>query len=138
MKQTEKKSSRFSFMYIDIFFLLVAGFILSLGIGFLAETHYENRSRTYQVHLSAVVEETFAHAIPAAGDPVFGENGESVGKVLAVVTEEAQGHLILKMKCRLEGEEPLPGEEFLLETPGSIRRMRIDSAEPEFSKKKGR
>ena len=132
MKLTKQKmQSFFSFSYIDFFFLLLAGLILSLGIGFLAEVHMENRSHNYQVYLSATVEEPFLHAIPEAGDLVFGEKGACIGKVLAVETKKKEDHLILTVKCRLEGDEPLVGEEMLLETPGSIRMMRIDSAEPE-------
>ncbi len=132
-----KQSGSFSFSYIDIFFLLLAGLILSFGIGSLAEVHRESRVDHYHVYLSATVEEAFAHAIPEVGDTVFGPDGQSIGKVLSVETQEQDGKQHLKLKCRLKTETPLVGDEILLETPGSIRTMRIDGAEKATTQKKG-
>lgn len=137
MKGFEKKQSFFSFSYIDIFFLLLAGLVLSFAIAFLTELHRENRVEYHQVYLSAEVSEAFSHAIPSAGDAVFGEDGETVGKVLSVETEDSNGKLRLKLKCRLKLEEPTVGEEMKLETPGSIRTMRIDSVEKTNPNRKG-
>ena len=46
-----KQKTNVSFSYIDIFFLLLAGLVLSFGIGFLAEVHRENRVESYYVYL---------------------------------------------------------------------------------------
>ncbi len=130
MEHSEKKQAAyFSFSYIDIFFLLLAGLILSFGIGFLVEIHRENLVESHYVYLSATVEEEFSHAIPAVGDTVFGTDGKNIGKVLSVETREEGKGLFLKMKCRLNMETPSEGEEILLETPGSMRLMRVDFAE---------
>ncbi len=140
MKHLDKKTPvTFSFSYIDIFFLLLAGLILSFGIGFLAEVHRVNHNEEYQAYLSATVDEPFAHALPQAGDTVFGENGDPIGKVLSVQTEDRSGgRVFLQIKCRLEGEKPLVGDRILLETIGSVRTMRVDLVEELNTEKEGR
>ena len=134
MKHSENKwTSVFSFSYIDIFFLLLAGLILSFGIGYLAEAQRSNQSESYQVYLTAPVEEALKHAIPMAGDVVFGEDGEPCGRVLTVTTEEMGNKQNLKIKCRLDGEKPMVGAEILMETPDCVRKMQVysvESAEP--------
>ena len=126
---TKKEKAHFSFSYIDIFFLLLAGLILSFGIGFLAEVHRENLVESYYVYLSATVEDEFSHAIPNDGDTVFGVDGESIGKVLSVELQEEEKGLLLTVKCRLNTEPPAEGERIVLETPGSIRSMQVDYVE---------
>ena len=119
----------FSFSYIDFFFLLLAGLILSFGIGFLVETHRENLVDSYNVYLYATVEEEFSYEIPAAGDTVFDTSGKDIGKVLTVETWEDGDYLLLNVKCRMNMEVPEKNQEILLETPGSIRRMCVISFE---------
>ncbi|MBQ3076053.1 MAG: hypothetical protein IJC26_08285 [Clostridia bacterium] len=138
MKRIEKQQATlFSFSYIDIFFLLLAGLILSVVIGFFAEYHQNNRVESYQVSLSSQMDETLRHAVPVAGDPVFGEDGEPYGRVIAVTIEELGVRQFLKIKCRLDGEKPMVGEELVIETPGSIRRMQVYSVESADSEKEG-
>ena len=130
MKHSENKwTSVLSFSYIDMFFLLLAGLILSFGIGYLSEAHRSNQSESYQVYLNAPIEEELKHAIPMAGDVVFGENGEPCGRVLMVTTEETGNQLNLKIKCRLDGEKPMVGAEILVETPDCVRKMQVYSVE---------
>lgn len=130
MEQLNKKRAmHFSFSYIDIFFVLLAGLILSFGIGFLVEIHRENLVESYYVYLSAEVEEEFFHAIPVAGDTVFDADGSARGKVLTVETREDGDSMYLTVKCRISEESLVLGEEILLETPGSMRLMRVDSLE---------
>ncbi|MBE6713013.1 MAG: hypothetical protein E7580_05790 [Ruminococcaceae bacterium] len=137
MNTTEKKQS-YSFSYMDIFFLLLAGLILSFGIGFLIETHRESMGEKYLVDLSASVGEELKHAVPAKGDVLFDEDGRTCGKVLSVETVEKGNRLILKLHCRLEGENPKTGETITVETVGSIRQMQVDAVIPENAEKKGK
>ena len=125
----KKRKTNVSFSYIDIFFLLLAGLVLSFGIGFLAEVHRENRVESYYVYLSAAVEKEFSHAVPASGDTVFGTDGESIGKVLSAETRETENGLHLTVKCRLTAKAPEEGEEIVLETSGCIRSMQVDRVE---------
>lgn len=130
MKHSDNKQTGvFSFSYIDIFFLLLAGLILSVGIGFLAEAHRSNQSESYQVYLTSPVESALKHAIPMAGDVVYGEDGEPYGRVLTVSTEDVGNKQILRIKCRLDGERPLVGEELIVETPNCVRKMQVYSVE---------
>lgn len=124
-----KQKTNVSFSYIDIFFLLLAGLVLSFGIGFLAEVHRDNRVESYYVYLSAAVEEEFSHAVPASGDTVFGTDGESIGKVLSAETRETENGLHLTVKCRLTTKAPEKGEEIVLETFGCVRSMQVDRVE---------
>ena len=134
MNLSEKKQGT-SFSYIDIFFLLFAGLILSVGIGFLVEVHRENRVEIYQIHVSSVVEEALQHAVPEVGDVLFDSDGEACGKVLSVKTETTANQLILKMRCRWEGVKPEVGEKITVETPGSIRPMQVDAVESDRTEK---
>lgn len=134
MNSSEKKQGA-SFSYIDIFFLLFAGLVLSVGIGFLVEVHRENRVETYRIRVSATVEEALQHAVPEAGDVLFDAEGEACGKVLSVETEATANELILKMRCRWEGEKPTVGEQITVETPGSIRLMQVDSVKSDGAEK---
>lgn len=134
MNSAEKKQGT-SFSYIDIFFLLFAVLVLSVGIGFLMEVHRENRVETCQIHVSATVEEALQHAVPEVGDVLFDAEGEACGKVLSVETEATANQLILKMRCRWEGERPAVGEQITVETPGSIRPMQVDSVESDSTEK---
>lgn len=137
MNRIEKKQqSVFSFSYIDIFFLLLVGLILSVGIGFLAEVHRENMGRSHYVYVSQTVEET-EYPMPVAGDVLFGKDGLQIGRVLTVETEETEGRTLLKLKCRLEGEKPSVGEIITIETFGSIRTMQVDSVESAKNDKEG-
>ena len=137
MEQMKKKEAKnFSFSYLDIFFLLLAGLILSFGIAFLVEAHRENLVDSYNVYLSATVEESFSQAIPTAGDTVFDTEGKEIGRVLSADTREDRDGLLLTVKCRIKMESPERGEEILLETPGSIRYMRVVSFEK--TEQKGR
>ncbi len=130
MERSEKKrKTYFSFSYIDFFFLLLAGLILSFGIGFLAEVHRENLVESYYVYLSATVEDELSHAIPSVGDTVFGTDGKSIGKVLSVELQEEGNGLLLSVKCRLNTEAPAEGERIMLETSGSIRSMQVNYVE---------
>lgn len=130
MKHSDNKQiGVFSFSYIDIFFLLLAGLILSVGIGFLAEAHRSNQSESYQVFLTAPVEPALEHAIPMAGDAIYGEDGEPCGRVLMVSTEESGNKQVLRIKCRLDGEKPLVGETLTIETPDCVRTMQVYSVE---------
>lgn len=128
-RSQKKRKTHFSFSYIDIFFLLLAGLILSFGIGSLAEIHRENKVESYYVYLSASVEEEFSHAIPAGGDAVFGTDGKSIGKVLSAELQEEGNGLLLTVKCRFNTEAPAEGERIVLETPGSIRSMQVNFVE---------
>lgn len=128
-RNKKKQTAGLSFSYIDIFFLLLAGLVLSFGIATLSEIHRDSRVESYYVYLSARVEEELSHAVPAAGDTVFGTDGEVIGKVLSAESSEEENGLYLTVKCRIQGEEPAQGGEMMLETPGSIRRMHVDLAE---------
>ena len=89
MKHSEnRRTNAFSFSYIDIFFLLLAGLILSFGIGFFAEMRQETRSESYQVYLTVPMEEVLKNVVPMAGDVLYGEDGETCGRVLTVSVEE--------------------------------------------------
>ena len=100
------------------------------------ETHRENLVDTYNVYLSATIEESFSQAVPMAGDMVFDVDGEEIGRVLSAETREESERLLLTVKCRMKMESPERGEEILLETPDCIRYMRVISFEK--TEQKGR
>ena len=137
MNSPEKKLN-LSFSYIDIFFLLLAGLVLSVGIGFLVETHRENLGETYLVDCSATVGEELRNALPQKGDVLYDEEGQPCGKVLSVETEEKGKNLLLEIRCRLEGEKPEVGEDITVETPSCIRTMQVDGVQPENGTQEGR
>lgn len=137
MNHSEKKQS-FSFSYIDIFFLLLAGLILSVGIGFLVETHRENLGETYLVECSATLNEEMRSALPKKGEVLYNEEGQPCGKVLSVETEEKGKGLLLKLQCRLEGARPEIGSSITVETPSCIRSMQVDAVQAEHETQEGR
>lgn len=126
MKHSEnRRTNALSFSYIDIFFLLLAGLILSFGIGFFAEMRQETRSESYQVYLTVPMEEVLKNVVPMAGDVLYGEDGETCGRVLTVSVEEVANKRNLKIKCRLKGKRPNVGDELMIETPDCVRKMQV-------------
>ncbi len=121
--QMKKESAEHSFTYIDVFFLLLAGLILSFGAYLFTEHRAQQRKEPIEISLSAYVEKELWEAIPEAGEPIYNENGEIYGTVLSVEREETGGALLLRLTCKMEGVTPQMGEEMRIETPWSIRSM---------------
>lgn len=128
-RMKKKRGFGFTFSYLDLFFLLFAGLILSYGIGSLVEMRRNARAESYQVYLTAPVGQHLEHALPVEGDVIFGEDGEPCGRVLMVNREKTEQEDVLTLKCRLDGEKPAVGDTLTVETPGCIRSMQVSAVE---------
>lgn len=129
MKQNSKKETvGFSFSYLDVFFLLIFGLVLSVLLYlFLDAPGVWKKENTYQLEVSAYVEQEISHSIPEETEILFDKEGNKIGKILSAETEELGNRVFCKICCRVTGSNFEKGEKFTLETKNFIHDMWIYS-----------
>jgi len=124
-----KTKRSFGFSYLDAFFLLLAGLILSLGIYFFAEyKQKEAQILEYRVELSAVLEDYQYLCCPKEGDSLFDESGNVIGTLLFVsLPQEDRPETVLI--CSLRGIAPEAEKIFRAEFASCILHMNVTSVQ---------
>ncbi len=123
-KMTEKKSVSLS--YIDLFFLLLAGLILSLGIYAMSESRAQSQENPqYRVELSAIVPTEFSDWIPREGEEIYNRAGEKIGQVQFLSTSPVYEGNQVHWICLLDRDPPKLGEEFVMESTRSVLKTSV-------------
>ena len=124
-----KMKRNFGFSYLDAFFLLIAGLIVSLGIYAFSEIQQrEAQTVYYQVEMSAVLEDYQRLACPREGDVLFDESGNAIGTLLSVsFPEEDRPETVLV--CSLKGICPEAGSDFRAEFVSCILYLNVKSVQ---------
>lgn len=123
MKTAKKESVSYAFSYLDVFFLLLAGFVLSLLIYFSSD-QAKQKNVLYEcvVEVTSVYRSELLHAIPQEGEILFDENKNVIGQVLEVQVldqNEMSGKTELRLLCLTKGVSVEIGEVFFVETSRS-------------------
>ena len=122
----EKKEVHLRFSYLDVFFLLLAGCLLSIGIYFFAEdSERVTVKREYRVEASAYYREELYSALPVIGESLYDENGERIGSVLACSVENGNAYISFS----LEVTPPDEGETMMMETAKAVKKVKIVNVE---------
>ncbi|MBR2616125.1 MAG: hypothetical protein IKC69_05550 [Clostridia bacterium] len=123
MKRREKKEAvTVRFSYLDVFFLLLAGCVLSLGIYFFAEDSEakENISH-YCVEARAEYREELYSVIPIAEETVYDSEGRPIGTVASCTVSGSE----VWIELELAGVKPNEGETMTLETARAVKEVEI-------------
>ncbi len=123
MKQAKKESAAYSFSYLDVFFLLLAGFVLSILIYFASDQARKIRQiPDCVVEVTASYRDEIMHAVPEEGELLFDEKANVIGQVLEVEIfdqVEIKGETKVRLLCLTKGISVQEGEPFSLETARS-------------------
>ncbi len=133
----KKEIQTLPFSYIDIFFILLAGLVLSFGIYFATEKRQENKEELYRIEMTSSIEEGMEEIVPEAGERIF-ENKEAVGEILSVEKEKTENDLSIRVVCLWKGKDVQVGQEKVIETLSCICTMQIDSVERAEDSMEGR
>lgn len=122
-----------SVSYLDVFFLLLAGFVLSLGIYFVGrEAKASSQSAAvYRVEVTARYDSRVYESIPAEGELLFDENGKRIGEILKSETYQAEGKTQVLLECRMQGKVPALEENIRIETAKSLNVAKVLSVSEE-------
>ncbi|MBR5295525.1 MAG: hypothetical protein IKU24_02925 [Clostridia bacterium] len=132
----KKEKGSLPFSYIDAFFILLVGLIISFGIYFVTEQNKEKDVGLYRVEMNAYVDKALTESIPETGEKIY-ENGKEVGEVLFVEKKESENTILVKVVSRWKGKVPDQGEVKTVETPGRICPMWVYFVEPMENSVKG-
>lgn len=131
MNRRKQERHAFSFSYLDVFFLILAGFVLSLGINFANQKDAAAAASTYRIEVSASYDSRVYVAAPAEGEALFDENGMCIGEVLKTEFYRSEGEDLVLLTCRIQGEKPKPDETIRIETAKSLNVAKILSVSEE-------
>lgn len=122
-----------NFSYLDVFFLLLAGFVLSLAIYFAGrEAKASSQSNAvYRVEATARYDSRVYESIPVAGEILFDENGKRIGEILKSETYQAEGETQVLLECRIQGKAPALEESIRIETAKSLNVAEVLSVSEE-------
>ncbi len=134
-EKRKQESHRVSFSYLDVFFLLLAGLILSCFVYLATVSRSGDDAKVYRVDLVASYESALAHAIPQEGQALFDRKGEKIGSIESVGVYEAEGENGIETElffvCYIAQNDLIEGEEFTLETMDCIWETKIVFVKPE-------
>lgn len=125
MKKNEKREQKNRFSYLDIFFLLFLGLILSVILFLFLEAGEQKKEEFYQVELSSSVSAELEEVIPQEGESLLDDEGEELGRILSVKTEKTGEKMSLKIICLISGDPPRKGDTIHLETKNFISDMKV-------------
>lgn len=131
MNRRKQERHAFSFSYLDVFFLILAGFVLSLGINFANQKDAAVSASTYRIEVSASYDSRVYESAPAEGEALFDENGARIGEVLKTEFYQSEGEDLVLLTCRIQGEMPEPDETIRIETAKSLNVAKILSVSEE-------
>lgn len=132
MNQKKQERNALRFSYLDVFFLLLAGFILSIGIYFFSRGDQNGEVvPTYRVEATAHYDGRVYEAIPSAGETLFDENGVRIGEILKAETYQAEGKTQVLLEFRLRGKAPKPDGAVRIETAKSTNVATVLSVSEE-------
>ena len=123
-----KEKEGTSFSYLDLILLILAFLVFSLGIGLLFDSQSrKNNKKDFTVILETVLPVALRDSIPEAGEIIFGEDGETVGKILSSTVSDDVAGIRLEVCCCFT--EMVQEEELTVETLSFIRTMKVLSVE---------
>ena len=131
MNRRKQERHAFSFSYLDVFFLILAGFVLSLGINFANQKDAAVSASTYRIEVSASYDGRVYEVAPVEGETLFDENGARIGEVLKTEFYRSEGEDLVLLTCRIQGEKPKPDETIRIETAKSLNVAKILSVSEE-------
>ena len=118
-KQREKM--KISFSYLDAFFLLLAGLVLSFGIYFATEQRKSGIETGCQMTVLVSYEKDLQQWIPEEGEVLWGEQGDVIGQVTAVRVLSVGVSQTVELDCDMKRSGWQEGESFLVETKECIK-----------------
>ena len=120
---TEKQSLTFS--YLDVFFILLAGFIISFGIYLFTEDAGAVPEKAYRVEARAFYREALLDTVPQEGDVLYDGEGNRIGEILSadVLFPGARSEVFLAFT--LWGDAPEIGDTFAVETASALAEAEI-------------
>ena len=125
MNRNEKRESKSRFSYLDIFFLLFLGLVLSVLLFLFLEAGEQKKEEFYQVSLSSVISAELKEFVPKEGEALLADKGEELGRILSVETKTKGEKMSLEIICLVEGERPRKGDVMHLETKNFVSDMKI-------------
>lgn len=118
MKQNLKReNSAFSFSYLDVFFLLILGLVLSVVLYFVLETPaLWGGEESFHVGASAYLDRAVFDSIPAPAEMLLDGEGKEIGKILSVQKEIRGDRVFCKMTLEMKGADFKVGQKIRVET----------------------
>ncbi len=122
------------FSYLDAFFLLLAGLVLSFGIYLATEKTKIPGEQGCEMTVLVRYEQALQEWIPKEGAALLDEKGAVIGEVLAVRTLVDGETKTVELDCDMKQSLWQEGDAFSVETKecikeGIVQQIRLDSEE---------
>lgn len=124
-KRNSRENQSLSFSYLDVFFILLAGCILSFGIYLFSENRTVAPAQEYSVEAKAVYREALLDALPQEGDVLYDGEGNEIGRIRSaeVLFPGAESEVYLTFT--LWSDPPKVGDSFTVETAFALAEAEI-------------
>jgi hypothetical protein len=132
-----KKEFHPTFSYLDVFLLLLAGLFLSFLVYFFAEKDTVREPAQVEVTVKTVYEKDLLEAIPEAGEELYDQSGNKIGKILSVQVGEGEIKKEAEMTLLIPEGAYREGDVFRVETKDCIREGEIVSVKESRDVTKG-
>lgn len=125
----KQESAGIGFSYLDVFFLILAGLILSLWVYIATSEGDAAIQGSSRVELTASYEAALIHALPQEGQDLFDEKGNRIGRVESVLQYEAENQTVgsaqIYLICTVDRTDLKEGDLFPVETAFSVKIGKI-------------
>ncbi|MBR3836894.1 MAG: hypothetical protein IKJ74_02000 [Clostridia bacterium] len=124
-KRNGKEKQSLTFSYLDVFFILLAGCIISFGIYLFTEDTAAAPAKEYCVEAKAFYREALIDTLPREGEALYDGAGNQIGEILSaeVLFPGARSEAYLTFTLR--GDPPAVGESFAVETATALAEAEI-------------
>jgi len=124
-KRNSKENLSLTFSYLDVFFILLAGCIISFGIYLFTEDPAAATQQEYYVEAKAFYKEALLDALPREGDVLYDGEGDPIGEIrrAEVLFPGAVSEVYLTFT--LWSDPPKAGDCFTVETAYALAEAEI-------------